>query len=181
MSHVEKMAYSLTSRNYFTLWFSRNNRLFKFLSNSLDLTLLANNPAQFPNLVPVSISQFSRSWFLAHFPVSSHYLFSLEQFLITNSPKSPQSWIPWNLSFRYIYCSGQFTPKMKANAEPRLLSSLVWIDSGVVVSQHRLKSIFMKWNVTEWQVSWNSSSEHNVQVQWIAFKSCSQRKLKIFA
>ena len=29
------------------------------------------------------------------------------------------------LSFRYIHCAGQFTPKMKANAEPRLLSSLV--------------------------------------------------------
>ena len=38
----------------------------------------------------------------------------------------------------------QFTPKMKANAVPRLLSSLVWIDSGVVVSQHRLESSFMK-------------------------------------
>ena len=52
------------------------------------------------------------------------------------------SWIPWNLSLRYIHCTGQFTPKMKANAEPRLLSSLVWIDSGVVVSQHRLESFF---------------------------------------
>ena len=67
------------------------------------------------------------------------------------------TWIPWNLSFRYIHCTGQFTPKMKANAEPRLLSSLVWIDSGVVVSQLRLESFFMKWNLTEWQVSWNSS------------------------
>ena len=38
------------------------------------------------------------------------------------------SLIPWNLSFNYIHCTGQFTPKMKANAEPRLLSSLVWID-----------------------------------------------------
>ena len=65
-------------------------------------------------------------------------------------------WIPWNLSFRYIllfgkthflilagsaFCQiwlgrsadcthsiGQFTPKMKANAKPHLLSSLVWID-----------------------------------------------------
>ena len=27
--------------------------------------------------------------------------------------------------FRYGHCIGQFTPKMKANAEPRLLSSLV--------------------------------------------------------
>ena len=52
----------------------------------------------------------------------------------------PVTWIPWNLSFRYIHCTGQLTPKMKANAEPRLLSSLVWIDSGVVVSQHRLES-----------------------------------------
>ena len=52
------------------------------------------------------------------------------------------AWIPRNLSFRYIHCTGQFTPKMKANAEPRLLSSLVWIDSGVVVSQHRLESFF---------------------------------------
>ena len=31
---------------------------------------------------------------------------------------------------------------MKANAEPRLLSSLVWIDSSIVVSQHRLESFF---------------------------------------
>ena len=31
---------------------------------------------------------------------------------------------------------------MKANAEPRLLSSLVRIDSGIVVSQHLLESYF---------------------------------------
>ena len=36
-------------------------------------------------------------------------------------------WIPWNLSFRHIHWTGQFTPKMKANAIPRLFSSLVWI------------------------------------------------------
>ena len=53
-----------------------------------------------------------------------------------------ETWIPWNLSFHYIFISlkrtpndavtplrqSQFTPKMKANAVPRLLSSLVWID-----------------------------------------------------
>ena len=50
--------------------------------------------------------------------------------------------IPWNLSLRHIHWSGQFTPKMKANAEPRLLSSLVWIDSGVMVSQYHLESFF---------------------------------------
>ena len=51
----------------------------------------------------------------------------------SNVLQAAWAWIPWNLSFRYIHCTGQFTPKMKANAEPRLLSSLVWIDSGVVV------------------------------------------------
>ena len=54
------------------------------------------------------------------------------------------SWIPWNLSFSYIHRTGQFTPKMKANVEPCLLSSLGWIDSGAVVSQHCLESFFMK-------------------------------------
>ena len=44
----------------------------------------------------------------------------------------------------YINSTGQFTPTMKANAEPHLLSSLVRIDSGIVVSQHRLESFFMK-------------------------------------
>ena len=41
-----------------------------------------------------------------------------------------------------IHCTGQFTPKMKANAKPCLLSSLVWIDAGVVMSQYRLESFF---------------------------------------
>ena len=76
---------------------------------------------------------------------------------VSLAPKSPEilifvclqkdanqcSWIPWNLSFRYILFheknnsklyavtsqhQSQFTLKMKANAVPRLLSSLVWID-----------------------------------------------------
>ena len=38
----------------------------------------------------------------------------------------------------------QFTPNMKANAEPLLISSLVGIDFGVVVSQHHLESLFTK-------------------------------------
>ena len=43
-----------------------------------------------------------------------------------------------------IQYPGQFTPKMKENAELHLPSSLVRIDSGVVVSQHRLESFFIK-------------------------------------
>ena len=33
---------------------------------------------------------------------------------------------------------------MNAGTEPFMLSSLVWIDSGVVVSQHRLESFFLE-------------------------------------
>ena len=42
----------------------------------------------------------------------------------------------------YVFCTGQFTPNMKANTQVRLLSSLVGIDFGLVVSQHRLESFF---------------------------------------
>ena len=70
------------------------------------------------------------------------------------------SWIPWNLSFRYIRCTGQFTPKMKANAEPRLLSSLVWIDSGIVVSQPHLESVFL------WNKMWQKDKFHGIHVLW---------------
>ena len=37
-------------------------------------------------------------------------------FLIPMKLCGRTTWIPWNLSFRYIHCTGQFTPKMKANA-----------------------------------------------------------------
>ena len=48
--------------------------------------------------------------------------------ILSAKPPVILPWIQWNLPFRYIHCIGQFTPKMKANAVPRLLSSLVWID-----------------------------------------------------
>ena len=57
-------------------------------------------------------------------------------------PTKEITWIPWNLSFRYIFCRGQFTPKIKANAERHLFSSLVWIDFGVVVWQYHLEYFF---------------------------------------
>ena len=42
------------------------------------------------------------------------------------------------------HCTGQFTPKMKANAEPRLLSSLVWIDQYNVCNRLTALIIFGK-------------------------------------
>ena len=42
----------------------------------------------------------------------------------------------------YVFCTGQFTPNMKANTQVRLLSSLVGIDFGIVVSQYRLEYFF---------------------------------------
>ena len=50
---------------------------------------------------------------------------------------------------------------MKANAIPRLLSSLVWIDSGIVASQHWLAALIIFWqntlpaNIRKWVFSWN--------------------------
>ena len=67
------------------------------------------------------------------------------------------SWIPRNLSFRYILFHEIRLQRMlwhhnaRVNLHQRwkqmqfhlcLLSSLVWIDSGVVVSQHRLEYFF---------------------------------------
>ena len=48
------------------------------------------------------------------------------------------TWIPWNLSIRYITLNWSIYTK----DDPGLLSSLMWIDSGIVVSQHRLESFF---------------------------------------
>ena len=52
----------------------------------------------------------------------------------------PLHFISWKKTSVTPQCQCQFTSKMKANAVPRLLSSLMWIDSGVVVSEHRLES-----------------------------------------
>ena len=60
------------------------------------------------------------------------------------------SWISWNLSFCYIHCTGQFTPKMKANAESRLLSSLVWID------QHKEYNRALWRHSIVWRLSWDN-------------------------
>ena len=62
------------------------------------------------------------------------------------------AWIPWNVSFCYIHCNGQFTPKMKANAEPRLLSSLVWIDQ---YSECNRMTHFMEFMLWELRVGGN--------------------------
>ena len=95
------------------------------------------------------------------------------------------SWIPWNLSFPYIQSTGQFTPKMKANAEPRLLSSLVWIDSGVVVSQHSLESFFheIKCNrmtsfmeyMLRWPKARHEANGENSQQRQVTAESSSSR------
>ena len=54
------------------------------------------------------------------------------------------------------HCTSQFTPKMKANAEPCLLSSLVWIDSGFVVSLDRLEYFFYEITCNGMTISMNS-------------------------
>ena len=50
------------------------------------------------------------------------------------------SWNAWNFVIPSRSIFGTTSVKMTAKAEQCLLSSLVWFDSGVVVSQHRLES-----------------------------------------
>ena len=80
-------------------------------------------------------------------------------------PFSVNSWIPWNLSFRYIHCTGQFTPKMKANAIPRLLSSLAWIDQYNECNGMTSFMEFMSWVSPDFSSPLNNSNK---------LKSCRQ-------
>ena len=60
-------------------------------------------------------------------------------------PRYIISWFPWNLSFLYIHCTGQFTPKMKANAKPQFvfIFGVNWIwYCGVTASF----GVFFSWN-----------------------------------
>ena len=54
------------------------------------------------------------------------------------------SWIPWNLSFRYIHCTGQFTPKMKVNAEPRCFH--LWCELTLALWCHSIIWSLFSWN-----------------------------------
>ena len=97
-----------------------------------------------PDWIVTLCSHFCQNWVVAILVIchKSCHSDDVTRWCHSGEANNNISWIPWHSSFRYIHCTGQFTPKMKANAEPRLLSSLVWIDSGVVVSQYRLESFF---------------------------------------
>ena len=97
-----------------------------------------------------------RTWKLNEtytFSLTNHWL----QLLMGHHERIQQkTWIPWNLSFCYTDCNGQFTPKMKANAEPQFafIFGVNWLwYCGVTAS---FGVFFHKENVTEWQFSWNS-------------------------
>ena len=92
-------------------------------------------------------------------------LIIVHKFVLHREQFLAKPWIPWNLLFRYIQCSSQFTPKMKANAKPRLLSSLVWIDSGVAVSLHHLESF-------SWNNMWRNDKFHRTHAMRLASVSC---------
>ena len=97
-------------------------------------------PGTFPATL-LSSTSLGRAW-----QAESHST-GLANMLSVNSMKLviPLHFISWKKTPNDAVTpqsQSQFTPKMKANTVPRLLSSLVWIDSGVEVSQNRLESFF---------------------------------------
>ena len=90
------------------------------------------------------------------------------------------TWIPWNSSLRYIIFhekktpndavatqrQSQFTPKMKANAIPRLLSSLVWI--GQYNEWNRMTS-FMEFMKNAYSTPWLYVPEYMIMT-WNPWK-----------
>ena len=86
---------------------------------------------------------------------------------------TPNTWIPWNLSFPYIHCTAKFTAKMKANAEPHLVF-IYWCEFTLPVWCHSIvwTLFFMKWKVTQWQFSWNS---------WIHSQTPQEQKILVQA
>ena len=71
-------------------------------------------------------------------------------------------------------CTGQFTPKMRANADSCLLSSLVWIDYGVEVSKHCLASILIIW--TPRFLSWSFQVLFGPSRHWMESSICDNLK-----
>ena len=61
------------------------------------------------------------------------------------------------------HCTGQFTPKMKANAKPCLLSSLEWIDSGVVA----LWFHSIVWSLFPWNIMLRNDKFHGIHDGWL--------------
>ena len=83
---------------------------------------------------------FFESWVLEGHATSRHeihetchsvmfYFMKKTHFLILAGSALYQTWLG-------LVNQSQFSPKVKASADSRLLSSLVWIDSGVVASYH---------------------------------------------
>ena len=66
------------------------------------------------------------------------------------------SWIPWNLSFRYILFHEKRLQTMLLHHNARVNSHQRWKQMRFLVSFHLWCELTSTMNVMEWQVSWNS-------------------------
>ena len=85
----------------------------------------------------------------------------------------------------------QFTPKMKANAVPRLLSSLVWIDqynecNGMTSFMEfikRLNTLFLcivlRAGVANYRINYNGSITRRDQLQWVNYHRAFHGSIQI--
>ena len=69
------------------------------------------------------------------------------------------SWIPWNLSFRYILFHEKRLQMMLWQHNARVNSHQRWKQTRLRVCFHLWCELTTTMNVTEWQLSWNSCAE----------------------
>ena len=67
------------------------------------------------------------------------------------------AWIPWNLSFRYISLHEKRLQMMLWHHNARVNSHQRWKQTRFRICFHLWCELTSTMNVTEWQVSWNSS------------------------
>ena len=71
------------------------------------------------------------------------------------------SWIPWNLSFRYILFHEKRLQKMLWHLNARVNSHQRWKQTWFRVCFHLWCELTSTMNVTEWHVSWNTCSSYD--------------------
>ena len=81
-----------------------------------------------------------------------HFIYWKTKFLILAGSAFSPNTIRAGNQLHSLYWSIHTKDESKRETAFAFISSLVWIDSGVVVSQHCLEKL----NVTEWWFSWNS-------------------------
>ena len=103
----------------------------------------------------------------------SHGTFTLDEMTLrkteskdtlAKTPHRHKSWIPWNLSFRYILFHKKRLQMMLWHHNARVNSHQRWKQTRFRVCFHLWCELTSTMNLTEWQVSWNSPTRLSCSV-----------------